>query len=209
MPTRDLNPFLVRLRHGVADTNAEALAVSNCCGNQPATIVNTAETLAATMDQTGDWFVARRAADISADRIDLAPDVRTRLQGELAGGSALLMNRSRTGQTSQNPMNCWRINRETGDAVGLGENGAGQAVVTYVIIALKVSMILYCFVIEYPNAKYYNQDRIWNQCVFWAIVGGVTIGVELAVHLAVRTAILMFGIEVLAEGASKLAKENE
>jgi hypothetical protein len=135
MPTPDLNPFLVRLRHGVAQTNAEALAVSNCCGNQPTTIVNAAETLAATMNQTGDWFVAKRAADIAADRIDLAPDVRTRLQRELAGGSVLLIDRSRTGRTPQNPMTFWNINPATGDAVGLGENLSGQELAEYVIVA--------------------------------------------------------------------------
>jgi hypothetical protein len=111
--------FRARLAQGVLDTNAESLL----------------RTAAIAFGNPGDAFAAsRRWTAITSDQdtaalaqLDLPDDVRKQIATDLASGYSIVAPDSAVPLQREPFVGWWRINRSTGDALGLGQNGWGQA----------------------------------------------------------------------------------
>jgi hypothetical protein len=113
--------FLSRLEQGVLDTNAEAVLVG------PSTAGSTTAD-AYELDQSGaGWVLLRSAAEL--ERFTPPPDIRRRLEADIRAGYVVVAPQG-AGTTA--PMTWWRVHPETGDTLGYGINGWGQATAEYV-----------------------------------------------------------------------------
>ena len=111
--------FAARLEQGVLDTNAESL-------------VRMAEE---TFGNAGDAFKVSRAwkaigptQDAAAvGKLNLGEDVRRQIAADLSGGYAVVAPESAVRMRGEPFAGWWRIDRDTGDALGLGSNGWGTS----------------------------------------------------------------------------------
>ncbi len=127
------DPFLLRVEQGVLDTNAEAfLAASNCqrsadsarCGG----IHNTAEIFARSSGVGNEWVAIRDTRDAAWQRVRVPEDARARITQDLAGGKAVVVPTKAVAFDGLPNVGWWRLDAQTGQTLGIGEQGWGQSV---------------------------------------------------------------------------------
>jgi hypothetical protein len=111
--------FATRLAQGVLDTNAESLL------RRPAVADGNAGDAFATPNRWTAVALDQDAAGLA--RLRLPDDVRQQIAGHLAAGYAVVAPESAVATQREPFAGWWRIDRSTGDALGLGANGWGAA----------------------------------------------------------------------------------
>ena len=109
--------FMARLAQGTWDTNLEALLglAGGPAGNA-----------AAAFEETKDWLTLTRADRERLTKLELPPDALARIGQDLDSGYTVVAPQRPAIVDRQEFSAWWRIDPQTGDALGIGENGWGQ-----------------------------------------------------------------------------------
>jgi len=126
----------VRLEQGVWDTNTEALLMSGC-----GRVQNTATSFASAGD--GDWLTLRTPEDLPRISAGYSPDARQRIADDLKAGRWVVAAGAAGKATGW-----WRINPATGQTLGIGSTGWGDAVAYIGLIraVLSYAAMAFCIV---------------------------------------------------------------
>lgn len=108
--------FSVRLQQGVRDTNSEAFLYGG--GGTG----NTADAFA----DSSNWLTVTPAQHAAIQDLSLAEDTRRGMTQEVDAGYLLVATKSPVHRRDEEFVGWWRINPETGDTLGIAENGWGQ-----------------------------------------------------------------------------------
>jgi len=108
--------FSVRLQQGVRDTNNEALLYGG--GGTG----NTADAFA----DSHNWLTIARAQRSAIQDLSLAENTKLGMAQDIDAGYLLVATKSAVHRRNEDFVGWWRINPETGDALGIAENGWGQ-----------------------------------------------------------------------------------
>lgn len=141
---KDTNSFLVRLQQGVLDTNAEAVLAAQCYTQwrleacEP--VSNAAETLAHTSRARVRTIHAE--SDPIWQAVALSRDVRQRMKEELAAGDLVIIPETILHNPADTHFAWWRVNVNTGTALGIGESGAGQVTTEKFVHVAVFSLLL-------------------------------------------------------------------
>jgi hypothetical protein len=133
-PAAKEDPFRVQLGQGVLDTVLEAQEMSD-----QGRVNNTALIFAESKAQKINWLLIKNSEDPNWGRVQMPPDMRIRIEKDLAAGywDIAPVQQIEFGGKPQSAW--WRLNPETGNILGLGENSMGQAMTQY---AVKVNIVL-------------------------------------------------------------------
>ncbi|MGB2716151.1 MAG: hypothetical protein WBC51_18360 [Vicinamibacterales bacterium] len=110
--------FAARLEQGVLDTNAEALLLK---GDHVGG--NTGGAFAV----SSDWLTLTVGSKDAVDNLRLSEDARRAITRDLETGFDVVVPRAPVRDPSGEFTGWWRIDRRTGDTLGVAENGWGQA----------------------------------------------------------------------------------
>jgi hypothetical protein len=123
-----------RLVQGVIDTNAEAVLM-----DPEARIANAADLLASRVD-AGEWVVLRDPADPALRNADI--NLRARVEAELARGQVVILPRHPVADADKpGAEGWWRIDPQTGLALGMNGHGWGASMVESQVLAGSVFFI--------------------------------------------------------------------
>lgn len=123
-PFTNIDPPFARIIQGVSDSNAEALALPDTDKVRG----NTAE--AFDKSDSSDWSILSPGDEAEVAKLSLDPDVAARLLADLRQGNLVV-----AGKTSGTG-GWWRIDPTTGETLGVGPNGWGQAMVEYAFVLI-------------------------------------------------------------------------
>lgn len=124
------SPFAVRLLQGVFDTNAEAVLLSE----RP-----TAGALAWAYDGARDWVTLTSPADPKLASLALSPDVHQRISNALASGQIVVAPKTPVAVGGGTFVGWWQIDRQTGETLGMGETGWGQALPEWIVVLISAA----------------------------------------------------------------------
>jgi hypothetical protein len=124
------NPFYTRLTQGVFDTNAEAFLLKN----SERIVKNTANFFAKSDVLGVKWMIIQDPHDQAWKKAKLPEDVRIRIEDDLSNGYIVILPQKVIQTEVGSLVNWWRINSETGNTLGIGENGKGQGNVEYALL---------------------------------------------------------------------------
>jgi hypothetical protein len=110
--------FAVRLEQGVFDTNAEALILRG-----PQVGGNTATAFAASRD----WLTLTSDAGEAVSSLGLSENARRSISQDIDAGFAVVAPPVPIRERNEEFVGWWRIDRRTGDTLGVAANGWGQA----------------------------------------------------------------------------------
>jgi hypothetical protein len=125
--------FQARLEQGVLETNAEAFLSA---GPAPLFVKNTADLMHRSAAQNVPWIVVRNAKDPAWENVTVPPDVRTRIEQDLASGYVALIPKEPIASgvdPEEKDFGWWRINPATGETLGFMNRGEGQSLTERVI----------------------------------------------------------------------------
>jgi hypothetical protein len=133
-PTSRLLPQYARVLQGITDTNAEAIVM----GGSP--LGNAGVVLGATPNKD-HWVLLRGPNDIVSADLRWSTEFRRRVTESLSAGRVVVAPRQ-----AEAPADSafWAVDPATGDTLGVGDLGWGQATAEYVLVAglIGVSMFL-------------------------------------------------------------------
>ena len=166
MPQVGGDAFATAVQQGVAETNAEALLET---GLGP--VKNTAELMQRSASGEIKWLAFRDPRDQRWEQVEISPDVRARIDQDLAKGYAVVVP-SKAIELAENvsSVGWWRVHPVTGEALGRMESGAGQALTERVIkqgILFLPSGI--AMGLKYKCGKEGRTDGMCNPCLIAAI----------------------------------------
>jgi hypothetical protein len=118
------DPFFARIIQGIADTNAETLTLPD--GDKAHG--NTGDFFA--KPESADWSIFSPGQEAEVARLGLDQDVAARLIADLKDGNLVV-----AGATS-GVGGWWRVNPTSGETLGIGPHGWGQAMVEYAFILI-------------------------------------------------------------------------
>ncbi len=134
----DAVPFLVRLRQGIVDTNCEAILMG-----ASGKVENTSELFDISLAREVPWSTVRQPGDLPPDD-RIGKDVRARLAADLAAGAVVVAPEHKLSLSGREAIGWWRIDAQTGDTLGVGENGDGEGVEGSLVLAgFTVALILF------------------------------------------------------------------
>jgi hypothetical protein len=133
-PAAKEDPFRVQLEQGVLETVLEAREMSD-----QGKVINAANIFAEAKAQEIDWLLVENAGDPNWKRVELPPAVRARIEEDLSGGHWVIAPVRQVLIGGKPESAWWRLNPQTGNILGAGENGMGQAMTQY---AVKVNIVL-------------------------------------------------------------------
>jgi hypothetical protein len=184
------SPFSARLLQGVADTNAEALALRNVWPAPDATANFFAQ-------ERVKWDALAPGEEARVAALGLNADLAQRILADLASGNIVVVA---DGAAANRPdAGYWRVNAATGETLGIGSHGWGQDLVEYafqLIIQMMLSTIA-CTAFagaaqakaaQTPGGAAFNADVLKidaKQCAREAFLGLLT-------GLAATTAMMAF-----------------
>jgi hypothetical protein len=116
--------FSVRLEQGVLDTNAEAILASERPDASNAGWAYTGG---------GEWATIRSPSDSALGSLRLPDDVRKRIVDELAAGYVVVAPKSPVPVGTGAFAGWWRVDPITGQSLGMGGAGWGQAMTEFLI----------------------------------------------------------------------------
>jgi len=128
------HPFSVRVEQGILDTLVEAHEMA-----ERGSVENTALLFRQSRTQGISWVLIHGLEDPNWKRIQLSADARGRLEQELARGYDVIVPEKEISMAGKPRFAWWRLNPETGNLLGIGEKGSGQAMTEY---AEKVDIVL-------------------------------------------------------------------
>ena len=122
-PASSAGGFSVRVMQGVTDTNAEALLLKT---TEMGPVRNAGESLNKIAGAKNNLAVVAKADDpiLSGDRF--SADISTRLLALVSAGNVVVVSGD---QSSKDQVDWWCIDPTTGQTLGMGPAGAGQAAV--------------------------------------------------------------------------------
>jgi hypothetical protein len=100
---------------------------------------NTALIFAESKAQKINWLLIKNSEDPNWSRVQMPPDIRARIEKDLAAGYWAIAPVQQIPFGGKPQSAWWRLNPETGNILGLGENSMGQAMTQY---AVKVNIVL-------------------------------------------------------------------
>ncbi|MBI4862197.1 MAG: hypothetical protein HY815_18355 [Candidatus Riflebacteria bacterium] len=123
-PGREKDAARVRIEQGVVDSNAELALASSPCG--------TARSAAAPFSPISgtigeDWVVVRRLGGPEWAKIEVPPDVRTRIEADVSTGHVVVVAPRGAGNDGSVHHAWWRIDPVTGDTLAIDGHGHGGA----------------------------------------------------------------------------------
>jgi hypothetical protein len=121
-PFTNIDPPFARIIQGVSDSNAEALTLPDADKVRG----NTAD--AFEKADAADWRLLTPADEAEVAKLGLDPDAAARLVADLRQGNLVVAG------TTSGAGGWWRINPTTGETLGIGPHGWGQAMVEYAIV---------------------------------------------------------------------------
>jgi hypothetical protein len=132
------DPYTVRVRQGVLDTNAEAFVMRGV-GRVP-------DNAAEVFDRSkGSGWRAFRSVDDPGWRGAALPEgVRAEIERDLREGYTVLLPGPDAALNGQRPTAWWRVDPRSGDVLGLGPGGRGQAVLERVMLGVHISSFAFC-----------------------------------------------------------------
>jgi hypothetical protein len=191
-PEATLDTFRIRMQQGVLDTNAEALLMSD-----PAKLQGAAEALAASRTQGIPWLAVRSVQDAAWKEAQLPPDVRTRIEADLAAGFAVVVPQRLARAADRDLVGWWRVDPATGQTLGLGDQGWGAALVERAAVQKFVLVYAACaFGVLAANAAGTRSHPYWMAAILCAAGGAgsiATVETALTVRSAICLAIMAFG----------------
>jgi hypothetical protein len=142
----DGDPFSLRLRQGVVDSNAEAILMAGAAGESvsrpPA--IGAADVFAAARNGGAPaWVIVRNTQDPNWQRVRLPPDVRARVERDLQSGHTVLVPPEPVVVSGRPASAWWRIDPSTGDVLGMTSDGWGGALVEYTHLLLRIFLVVF------------------------------------------------------------------
>ena len=135
--------FAVRLKQGVADTNAERLAQ----GRGP--VVGDASEA---FDISRDWIKVDSPQDSALGSVTLPEDARLRLRGDLQAGYTVVLPKNPVNLNGEAFAGWWRIDPKSGHALGIAGNGWGSSSTEHSSILYTIARRwVYGFAFEYAT----------------------------------------------------------
>ncbi|HEX4797464.1 MAG TPA: hypothetical protein VH370_26960 [Humisphaera sp.] len=125
--------FGVRVTQGIVDTNVELAMVAGC-----GQMLNAADVFARSAPE--QWLVVRADNDAAWAGLKVSDDVRARVNAELAAAQVVIIPTQPPIIDGTPRMSYWRIDPATGQCLGVGENGWGQAMSEQTSLQIKVFM---------------------------------------------------------------------
>ncbi len=163
-PTSRLLPFYVRLLQGVTDTNAEALIM----GGAP---LGNAAMLVGSTTARDRWILLRGAGEAVPSDVRWSPEFRRRVSQSLESGHMVIAPRQAEGPAGSA---FWAVNPLTGDTVGIGYLGWGQATTEYLMVVGLFGVAAFLGVCAAVVAR--NERRNRNGPVFLDCLGAFAAG---------------------------------
>lgn len=120
----------VRLAQGVLDTAAETLLLDQSLRTA------SASDLLASHGDADQWLVVRNSEDSQWRQAQVSPDLRARVDAELAKGYAVVLPRQMPAGEDDLTSVWWRIDPGTGQTLGMNGYGWGAAMVEYAVTGL-------------------------------------------------------------------------
>jgi len=120
------HPFSICLEQGIFDTLLESLEME-----EKGVIDNTASLFRLSKAQGIDWLLIQEMADFSRKRLRIPDDIQARLELEVSRGFSLLVPEKEIFAGGKSRYAWWRLHPATGNFLGLGEKGSGQALAEY------------------------------------------------------------------------------
>ncbi len=125
-------PQKSRVQVGVMDTNLEALMLRPC-----SKIENTAELYAASEKQKIGWTVIKTSGQLDAQKIPA--EIKSRMADTLGSDYAIIIPKKAIEFDDKPTYGWWRINLKTGETLGIGQLGWGQAMTERTALMTNVS----------------------------------------------------------------------
>lgn len=125
-PGSAISPFLLRLEQGVLDTNAEALLLAGL-----GAVANTAEMHATSRNQRARWEVLRAPDEPSWRDDAVLSDVYALILQDLEADYVVIVPHEPDLLKSESMLSWWRIDPDSGQTLGIGSDGSGQATVEF------------------------------------------------------------------------------
>jgi hypothetical protein len=168
MTFRGLSAHAARLQQGVLDTNLEAILATGLSSGIPIT-GNAAEAL---LKPNGHfaWEIIRSGDDPSINRFRFNSDDFVRAREDLNAGYVIVVQKP---DESSSTGSWWRVDPHTGQTIGIGPRGWGQAVETQLIRRVTVTPIVFitltlaCYGAHAVGGKQIQEKwdtRIWIIC---------------------------------------------
>jgi hypothetical protein len=190
--------YQARIYQGVFDTNAEALVLEKLGGK----VENTSDIFSKSRKQGIEWIVIRDSNDPILGQVQISEDIRERVTTDLSQGYIVILPKQPVLNDEQEIFGWWRINPTTGNVVGIGQNGSGQAMTEIVGIIGAVGI---CFVTA-SGAPESCKVAAYGYCIFAAASGAgffllsyLKMGAELAVFLAIMVVAMTANTAIVRE----------
>ncbi len=126
LPGQDVDARAVRLMQGVLETNLEAALHQT---DRP--IINTADQFAAAMGRGQNWRAIDDIEALGDAAAAIDADTRIHIEAALAAGHTIIL--AEAPQADQ-PLTWWRVDPATGDALGMGPDGRGSALLEHITL---------------------------------------------------------------------------
>jgi len=133
-PASKKDPFQVQLEQGVLETVLEAREMSD-----QERVISTALIFAEAKAQKINWLLIKNGEDRNWESVGLPPDIRARIEEDLTKGYWVIAPVRQVLIGGKPESAWWRLNPDTGNLLGLGASGMGQAMTQY---AVKVNIVL-------------------------------------------------------------------
>jgi hypothetical protein len=141
------NAYAVRVQQGVRDTNNEALLFGGG---------GTGNTGSAFADSS-DWLTITPAQLSSLNGLGFSENTRRRMAEDLEGGYVVVTPKAPVRRRNEDFAGWWRIDPQTGDALGVAENGWGQELEEEDVVITGVLRFARAFLWENGMCHVYSQ----------------------------------------------------
>jgi hypothetical protein len=169
--------FEIRVRQGVADSNAEANLLSrSCCGGAPYSAVRE---LTSGAENGPDWTAVRDAT--GADSVGLSADARARVKSQIAQGYVVVA--SAAARPDQGGF--WQVHPVTGETLAVGRWGWGAALTEAQVMKFRIGLQVASYLVctykfaaglrSAPSREVYKRTVLFALCGAGAYIGGASV----------------------------------
>ena len=180
-PTARGSGFSARLMQGVVDTNLEALV-------QGDSALGNAGTLMASSGQSQDaWLTIRATADLPPPNAPFSRPILGRIANALREGRVVVAPPSNTGIGTDGRLGWWEIDPQTGDTLGIGADGWGQALIEYIEEGAIPAIVAFHYagglcLWGTPGSSKMSVGQVFSTCLSLTSAGGPLVLVALFVY---------------------------
>jgi hypothetical protein len=142
-PAEGIDSFAIKLEQGVLDTNVEVKPMMD-----ERWIENTAVIFDKSKDQNIDWILLKDVEGSDWNKVHLSPDVKARIEQDISEGFMAFVPEKVVKIDGKPVTGWWRLDPATGETIGVGETGRGQAMTSYaeranIVLQLKSIVSMY------------------------------------------------------------------